>query len=171
MAAVLAADRSDSPLPVEKWHPEREGKMDLVIKRDGAWIHEGEPIERPAIVRLFSRILRRDTDGYVLVTPAEKLSITVEDVPFLIVGLEDGDDGALVARTNLGERVSIDDDHPISLGDFEGAKVPYLRVRGDLLARFSRNAYYELVDRAEETADGHLRVSVGKTAFDLGVVE
>ncbi|MGJ8537432.1 MAG: DUF1285 domain-containing protein, partial [Parasphingopyxis sp.] len=78
----LAQDKSLPP--VETWHPEREGRVDIRIARDGSWYHEGAAIRRPALVRLFSTILRREPDGsYVLVTPAEKLAIEVEDAPFL----------------------------------------------------------------------------------------
>ena len=74
--------------PVHLWHPKHCGEIDIVIQRDGVWMHEGSPIGRAGLVRLFSTVLRKDTDGYVLVTPGEKLSITVEDLPFRAVAVE-----------------------------------------------------------------------------------
>ena len=82
----LEALQADKKLPpVAQWQPERVGQIDIRIARDGAWYHEGAPFKRPALVKLFSTVLRRDPDGFCLVTPAEKLLIEVEDVPFLAI--------------------------------------------------------------------------------------
>lgn len=168
IAATLSAEQTGNELPVDKWHPTHCGELDLVIKTDGTWIHEGTPIGRPALVRLFSRVLRKDADGYVLVTPAEKLSITVEDVPFLIVDAE-WKDGQLEARSNVGDIVTISEDHPIMVRPGpDGTNVPYVRIRGGLDARFARAAYYRLVEEAELGSDGHLRIKSGDATFDLG---
>ncbi|MEQ9663153.1 MAG: DUF1285 domain-containing protein, partial [Parasphingopyxis sp.] len=104
----IAAHIEDRSLPpVETWHPEREGAIDIVITRDGRWIHEGDPIERPALVALFSTILRREPDGsYVLVTPAEKLTIEVEDAPFVAVEMNSegsGQERTMAFRLNTGD--------------------------------------------------------------------
>ncbi len=81
------------------------------ISRDGTWFHDGRPILRPALVRLFARLLRQDADGYVLVTPVEKVAIAVEDVPFIAVAMNAGP--ALTFRTNIGDVVTADADHPL----------------------------------------------------------
>jgi len=131
--------------PVEKWNPPFCGDSHMRIARDGRWFHEGSPIARFELVKLFAGILRLDAEGYVLVTPAEKLSIEVEDVPFLAVLVDRvGDD--LIFTTNIGDVVTLDRDHPLRM--VEG--VPYLHVRRRLEARVIRAAYYKLADMAVE---------------------
>ena len=169
LARELSGQTDDGPLPVEQWHPERCGRMDLVIKADGTWVHEGSPIGRASLVRLFSRVLRRDEEGYVLVTPAEKLDITVEDAPFLAVDYERTGDG-LTFRTNVGDVVTAGPDHPITMrrSEHAGARVPYVLVRGGLEARLARAAYYRLMEEAEVGEDGTLSVTSGGERFVLG---
>src|ERR1043165_1428960 len=103
--------------PVEKWHPTHCGDSQMRIARDGTWYHEGSPIGRPAMVRLFSTILRREPDGgFVLVTPAEKLDIIVEDAPFVAVELRtenEGEHRCLAFRLNTGDLVVAGPDHPL----------------------------------------------------------
>ncbi|MFN7265793.1 MAG: DUF1285 domain-containing protein, partial [Phenylobacterium sp.] len=90
--------------PVHLWNPAHCGDIDIVIKRNGQWFHEGTPIGREALVRLFSTVLRKDPDGFHLVTPVEKMRITVEDAPFIAVRVDrDGED--LVFQTNVGDEV------------------------------------------------------------------
>lgn len=149
----IAAHIEDRSLPpVETWHPEREGAIDIVITRDGRWMHEGDPIERPALVALFSTILRREPDGsYVLVTPAEKLTIEVEDAPFVAVEMKSegsGQERTMAFRLNTGDLVSAGPDHPLRLRDSRDGPLPYLHVRGGLEALIGRNVYYELIDLA-----------------------
>ena len=175
--ATLARELSDQggtgDLPVERWNPERCGTMDLVIRADGSWVHEGSPITRASLVWLFSRVLRRDEtpDGkgsYVLVTPAEKIEIAVEDAPFLAVDYERTNDG-YAFRTNVGDVVTAGPDHPIETrwSEAAGARVPYVRVRGGLDARLARPAYYRLVDEAEQGEGGALFIESGGVRFDL----
>ena len=172
MAASLAEDQAGGDLPVEKRHPTHCGSMDLVIRADGSWVHEGTPMGRPALVRLFSRVLRKDEDGYVLVTPAEKISIAVEDVPFVIVDVEPDEKGNLSERTNVGDKVVIGPTHPLTIRHGYGdTPLPYVRIRGGLEARFGRTAYYQLVEIATLGDDGHLTVTSGGRAFDLGAAQ
>ncbi len=92
--------------PVEKWHPAHCGDIDIRIARDGTWFHEGSPIGRHELVRLFSTILRKDPDGFHLVTPGEKMRIVVEDAPFLAVLLRvegEGEGQKLIFTTNVGD--------------------------------------------------------------------
>jgi hypothetical protein len=129
--------------PVETWHPPFCGDIDMRIAHDGTWHYNGSPIARPELVRLFARILRQEEDAYFLVTPVEKVGITVEDVPFIAVEIE-VTDGALTFRTNVGDRVTADAAHPLRFdaGD-EGFK-PYILVRSGLEARLSRTLAQDL---------------------------
>jgi hypothetical protein len=135
--------------PVEKWHPTHCGDSAMRIARDGTWYHEGSPIGRPAMVRLFSTILRREPDGaFVLVTPVEKLDIKVEDAPFVAVELKSEGEGrarTLAFRLNTGDLVVAGPGHRLR---FEKGPHPYLEVRGGLDALVVRSVYYELAEIA-----------------------
>lgn len=147
--------------------------MDLVIKADGSWWHEGVMMTRAPLVRLFSRILRRDPDGYVLVTPAEKVSIEVEDTPFLAVDY-DVLDGDWVFKTNVGDEVRADAEHPLELrkSDALNQYAPYILVRGGLEARVARAAYYRMVEEADVVEDDLVVTSAGTTfRLPMGLAE
>lgn len=140
--------------PVHLWNPARSGEIDIVIRKDGSWTHEGAPIAREALVRLFSTILRKDPDGVYLVTPVEKLKIRVEDAPFLAVRVDQvtGADGAPVLRflTNVGDEVEAGPENAIRVQtDPAGEPRPYLHVRGGLEALINRPTFYELAALAE----------------------
>jgi len=153
--ARLAAERRLPP--VDSWNPARCGDSEMRIARDGTWYHQGSPIGRPAMVQLFSTILRREPDGgYVLVTPAEKLDIAVEDAPFLAVEFRaegEGRDAALAFRLNTGEPVVAGSDHPLRFADGADGPRPYLTVRRGLEALVARPVFYELAELAL-AADG-----------------
>lgn len=157
-----------APAPVHLWNPDNCGEMDLVIRADGVWMHEGSPIGRPALVRLLATVLRRDADGYYLVTPVEKLKITVEDVPFRAVRV-DREGADLVFTTDMGERVAAGKEHPIRVetDPDTGEPAPYVHVRGDLEARIQRPVFYELVETADLDC-GRLVVRSGGATFVLG---
>jgi uncharacterized protein len=148
--------------PVESWNPAFCGDSRMRIARDGRWFHEGAPIIRPELVRLFSGLLRLDAEGYMLVTPVEKLSIAVEDVPFQAVAV-DVQGGDLVFTTNVGDRVLLDDAHGLRMA----GTVPYLHVRRGLEARVTRPVYYQLAEMAVAEG-GRLGVSSGGRFFVLG---
>ncbi len=142
--------------PVESWQPARTGDSAMRIARDGRWFHEGSPIERQNMVRLFSTILRREPDGsHVLVTPVEKLTIDVEDAPFIAVeGKSEGraKDRALAFWLNTGDLVLAGREHVLRFAQHNGEPAPYLGVRGGMEARIARAPYYELVEMALEEA-------------------
>lgn len=159
-AALLAQHKLP---PVESWQPERSGDSDMEIRADGRWFHQGGEIKRPAMVKLFSTILRREADGsYVLVTPAERLAILVEDLPFRAVEMKSEGQGAarkLLFRLNTDDLVMAGPDHPLRFGDNPDEPDPRLHVRGKighgLEARIDRALYYELVEQALAESDEH----------------
>ena len=138
--------------PVEQWNPTHCGDSEMRIARDGTWFHQGSPIGRPAMVRLFSTILRRESaGGYVLVTPVEKLSIAVEDAPFVAVEMKaegTGRDARLAFRLNTGDLVTADAGHALRFASGKGGPRPYLHVRGGMEALVARSVYYELAELA-----------------------
>lgn len=153
--------------PVHLWNPAHSGEIDIVIKPDGRWVHEGAVISREALVRLFSTVLRKDPDGFHLVTPVEKMRITVEDAPFVAVRVDrDGED--LRFLTNVGDEVVAGPDNAIRVETAEdGEPRPYLHVRRGLEALIARPVFYELVEMAQER-DGELGVTSGGAWFALG---
>lgn len=143
--------------PVDQWTPRRVGHSEMRIARDGTWYHQGGPIRRENMVRLFSSILRREADGrHALVTPVEKLFIDVEDTPFIAVEVKSegiGPDRQLAFRLNNGDLFLAGPDHPLHFTDGPDGPRPILSVRGGMEARIERSAYYALADWALE--DGH----------------
>jgi hypothetical protein len=144
--------------PVDRWNPDHCGDSAMRIARDGTWFHEGSPIGRAAMVRLFSTILRREPDGsFVLVTPVEKLTIKVEDAPFVAVELRsegEGRERSLAFRLNTGDVVIAGPEHPLRFVEAPDGPHPYLEVRRGLDALVARSVYYELASLAlEEDAD------------------
>lgn len=153
--------------PVHLWNPAHSGEIDIVIKPDGRWLHEGAVIAREALVRLFSTILRKDPDGFHLVTPVEKLRITVEDAPFVAVRVDRvGDD--LRFLTNVGDEVTAGPGHAVRVElSSDGEPRPYLHVRRGLEALIARPVFYELVEMADERGS-ELGVASGGAWFALG---
>lgn len=172
-AAQAAAPSTARALPpVHLWNPPHCGRIDIRIRRDGVWLHEGAPIVRPALVRLFSTVLRKDPDGFCLVTPVEKLSIVVEDAPFLAVRV-DRDGEALRFLTNVGDTVEAGPADPIRVESdpATGEPAPYVHVRRGLEARLTRPVFYELAAMAapRRTAAGErMGVESHGAWFDLG---
>ncbi len=159
--------------PVEKWHPAHCGDIDIKIARDGTWFHDGTPIGRKELVRLFSTILRKDADGFHLVTPAEKMRIQVEDAPFIAVLLDAEGEGraqTLTFTTNVGDQTVAGAENPIRVetDPASGEPAPYVHVRKGLEARISRNVFYQLADLAVPGEGGMLGVWSGGKFFPLG---
>ncbi|WP_299355531.1 DUF1285 domain-containing protein [uncultured Shimia sp.] len=153
-ASARAAQKGKGLPPVHLWNPPFSGEIDMRIARDGTWFHEGSPINREALVRLFSTILRKDKDGYVLVTPVEKVRIEVEDVPFVAVDFDaegDGDAQVLSFVTNVGDEAVAGPEHAIRVerDADSGEPAPYVMVRAGLEARIDRKSFYRLVALGE----------------------
>lgn len=157
MARLMqAVDARRGPPPVERWNPPDCGTSGMRIAADGTWFHEGAPIGRAGLVRLFASILRREPDGaYVLVTPVEKMTIAVEDAPFQAVEMAlegEGETRRIALRTNVDDLVHVGAEHGLRFetdGDDGGLK-PYVHVRRDLWARVTRALTYDLLDLCEE---------------------
>ena len=155
LETVISAVKTQAPgrglPPVHLWNPAHSGDIDIVIQRSGLWVHEGRPIGREALVRLFSTVLRKDPEGFVLVTPVEKLAITVEDAPFIAVRV-DRDGEALSFLTNVGDVVQAGPANEIrvEMDPHSEEPRPYLHVRRGLEALIARPVYYELVEMASE---------------------
>ena len=162
LKAILPDGKVDGKLPpVHLWNPERSADINMEIRADGSWWHEGDPINRERLVKLFSRILRKDEDGSVwLVTPYEKVIVHVADAPFLAVRVERageaGPQQTLAFVTNLGDVTLAGPDAPLRVEtDPEtGEPSPYVLVRGQLEAKLARPVFYELANMAEPAPDG-----------------
>jgi uncharacterized protein len=178
LAALMrrAGDQGRSKPPVEKWNPPFCGDLDICIRRDGSWFYMGSVIGREALVKLFASVLRKDEDGrHYLVTPVEKIGITVEDAPFLGVELHvegAGESQSLIIRTNVGDVVTVSEAHPIRFesDSGNGGLKPYVLVRGCLEALLTRALLYQLAEYLEEAeVDGQTLTGVwsGGSFFSL----
>src|SRR5579871_3058208 len=176
-AANAAAAAKGLP-PVHLWNPPFCGDLDMRIAADGTWYYMGTPIGRPALVRLFSTILKREDGKHFLVTPVEKVGIRVDDAPFLAVEMqkERSKEGwSLRFRTNVDDWVDCDSEHSLRFEpSAEGGLTPYLHVRSDLWAKVTRPLYYDLVDLGEEqVVDGREMFGVTSAGvfFPMGAAE
>lgn len=163
---VQRAQKKGLP-PVHLWNPPFCGDLDMRVARDGTWYYLGSPIRREALVILFSSVIRLDDDGkYYLVTPVEKIGIKVDDAPFVAVDMDvegEGREQVLSFTTQVGDKTTVDDAHPIRF-EFDQATnepSPYVLVRANLEALIGRAVYYKLVDLAVEAeVDGERKVGV-----------
>jgi hypothetical protein len=138
--------------PVDQWNPERCGHSQMRIARDGTWFHQGDPIRRPEMLRLFSTVLRREPDGrHLLVTPVEKLEIDVEATAFRAIELHSEGEGRkrrIALRLDSGDAVIVGPAHPLSIIETEQGPSPRVLVRHGLEAELVRPVYYELAELA-----------------------
>ena len=140
--------------PIEKWNPPFCGDIDMKISKSGKWYYMGSEIKRPAMVKLFSGILRLESDNsYYLVTPVEKVRIQVEDAPFVAVAItkeQREEMNTVTFRTNLNDEIVLSKENPLSIEIKKNDEPsPYITVRNNLRALISRSVFYELVDLAE----------------------
>ncbi|WP_347267934.1 DUF1285 domain-containing protein [Paracoccus sp. (in: a-proteobacteria)] len=162
-AAARAAGRGAPP--VHLWNPPHCGDLDMEIRADGSWFYNGSPIGRPALVRLFASILRREGDSYFLVTPVEKVGIRVIDAPFVAVDAEIGAEIRLT--TNVGDCVTAGPDHAIEIRGSADRPRPYVHIRRGLWALIDRKTFYRLADAATPGADGRMALRSGAAVFAL----
>ncbi|MDG1164812.1 MAG: DUF1285 domain-containing protein [Porticoccaceae bacterium] len=141
--------------PVHLWHPQKSGDMDMRVDREGRWIHEGDEIKRQPLVKLFSRILKREGDDYFLLTPVEKWQIKIDIAPFFIVSARReirGSNQAIVLNTLTEDQFVLGGQHPLWVetdGNSE-SPIPLVKVRDNLSGLLSRAVYYQLVDWGHE---------------------
>ena len=155
-SAATNVAKSKGPAPVHLWNPPFCGDLDMRIARDGTWFYLGTPIGRERLVKLFSTVIRKDGDEYFLVTPVEKVGITVDDAPFVATDFQHHD-GAFTFTTNVGDTVTAGPENPfrVTLDPATGEPSPYVLVRTNLEALIDRKSFYRLVDLGEfATVDG-----------------
>jgi len=167
LVAALRGGETRGLPPVERWNPDFCGAIDMRIAADGTWFYLGTPIGRPALVKLFSSVLRRDGDDYVLVTPVEKLGIVVEDAPFQAVEMAvegEGESRSIAFRTQVDDLVDVGSEHAIRFEREAGDGLkPYVHVRRGLWARVTRALSYDLL------ALGEVRDVAGVPMFGIAV--
>ncbi len=163
------------PPPVHLWNPDFCGDLDMRIARDGTWFYQGTPIGRPELVRLFASILRKDDEKYFLVTPVEKVGITVDDAPFVAIDfdVEPSSPPVLVFQTNVGDVVRAGAENAIRVSEdpVTGEPAPYIHVRRGLEALIDRKSFYRLADLSVEadTANGpRMVVRSDGVDFEIG---
>jgi hypothetical protein len=156
LAAALPREQGRALPPVEKWNPPFCGDIDMRIAADGTWFYQKTPIGRPALVKLFASVLKREGDKHFLVTPVEKVGIVVDDAPFLAVEMkteQDGEGQRLRFRTNVDDWVDAGPGYALRFEpEATGGLKPYLHVRRDLWAKVTRALFYDLVELGEERA-------------------
>ncbi|MBA4489455.1 DUF1285 domain-containing protein [Paracoccus sp. S1E-3] len=145
------------PAPVHLWNPPYCGEMDMEIRADGTWYHEGGPIARPGMVRMFANILKYENGRHYLVTPVEKIGIRVVDAPFIATDVDIGGD-EIVFHTNIGDSARLDADHPLVMVGTAERPRPYVDIRGGLRARIDRKSFYRLAEHATKGPDGLMGV-------------
>ena len=173
LAAAVTGEKRKGPPPVHLWNPPFCGDIDMRIAADGTWFYQKTPIGRPALVKLFASVLKREGDKYFLVTPVEKVGVMVEDVPFIAVELKvvrpEQDvlrqpllSHVLRFRTNVDEWVDAGPGHALRFEtEASGGLRPYLHVRSELWAKVTRALFYDLVELGEE------RVIEGRPMFGI----
>lgn len=158
--------------PVEDWNPEYCGEMDLQIKANGDWFYNGTIFKRANLVKLLASVLKMEGDEYYLVTPVEKIKITVDDAPFVLTEWywQDKSKTTMCVKNNIGDEFVLNAQHPLSVND---AGELYVIVRRNLLAKIHRNVYYQWIDLAKEvpTKNGtELMFTSAECEFSLGVI-
>jgi len=158
LADIMSRLQEKSLPPVHLWNPDFCGDIDMRIARDGTWFYMGTPIGRKRMVKLFSTVIRRDEDKYFLVTPVEKIGITVDDAPFAAVEATifgEGQDQTITFRTNVDDEVIAGPDNPIRVAIDPATQEPspYVMVRDGLEALIARSVFYQLVDLGVEVVE------------------
>lgn len=163
-------DKNQRLPPIEKWDPPYCGEIDMVIKSNGDWFYNGSIIKRLPLVKLFASVLKKEGDEYFLVTPVEKVKITVEDAPFILTEWQwlNNSYPTMMVSTNLSEQFILNAEHEMTIND-EGHL--YVTVRRNLTAKVHRNVYYQWIDIAKEEAINHriaLIITSAECKFVIG---
>ncbi len=163
--------------PVESWNPKYCGDSNMEIKANGEWYHEGKPINRKKMARLFSTIIKKENEDYFLVTPVEKLALTVEWQPFVIVDfskIRDSKNEYYLFTDNFDNRIPLDQENQICLSNFQDLSLPTVKARRNLYASFSRNCYYRLIEEAnitERNCQFQVEIISSGILFNIGETE
>lgn len=172
----FASNESNLP-PVEQWDPEFCGDIDIEIKSNGQWLHQGTPIARKQLFILFSRVLIKQEEQYFLITPVEKLAIQVEWQPFVIVDFEifrDTNQEYIVMVDNCDNKIRLNNAQQLQFSQFQGLSLPIINVRKNLFASFSRNCYYRLIEQAttiKHQQHETLHITSAEIDFCLGKID
>ena len=178
VSELIKDTKGSKPAPVELWNPELSGDIDIVVKRDGRWIHEGSEIKRPEIVKIFCNIMKFENGEYFLLTPVEKWRFQVEDAPFLVIAMEEVDIEAgkgFKLTTKTGESFVLGAEHPLEVeykAGLDGEPSPYALVRTNLRALIARSVFYDMAEQAiiEQESDKEYMVIYSQgQRFVLGV--
>lgn len=170
-------DKLEAEPPFDKWHPPFCGDIDMQIKADGQWCFQGSPIGRERLVKLFAKVLIEENGEYFLKTPAEKVRIKVDEVPFIIIDwrkIDTSEGPALQVTSNLGHQAIVGSEHPIIYAEHSDEPRLYVTLHRRLKAKVHRNVYYQWIDLAEEkvvNGKEHLMLASGEQYFSLGCIE
>lgn len=167
---LLKSLEQNQHAPTEKWNPPYCGEIPIHIDADGQWHYQNSPIKRERLVKLFASVLVCENGEHYLVTPAEKVKISVADAPLMVVAWQEVGDGQqplLQVTTNIGSRYPLSADYPLVVED----GLPYVELDHGLRAKIHRNVYYQWVERAElDEASGVAWLHSGTQAFALGQI-
>ncbi|MDN3652934.1 DUF1285 domain-containing protein [Thalassotalea ponticola] len=169
----LSANQQKLP-PVEQWDPPYCGEMDMRIDREGQWHYQGSPISRQRLVKLFASVLVKEADDYFLVTPVEKVKISVDALPFVVTQwqwVDEVERGSMLLTTNLGDEILLDKSHPIKRSNDGSLRV---NIRRNLEASIHRNVYYQWIEIADKVeGDQQLQLYIHSEDIDhlIGVVD
>ncbi len=158
---------------LESWQPQKRGTIDICIRADGGWWHDGEPIKRHKLVQLFSRLLSYRNGQYCLLTPVEQLAIKVEKLPFVVQSAEEVN-GVWRLTTNVGDQVELTERQQLMVNMSIVGDIPTVLVRDQLWASISRHAYYDMavtVDVIEQEGRSIAQLQSGNCAYDFGILE
>ncbi len=155
---------------LSQWHPSYCGEIDIVIKADGQWFYQGTPFKRQRLVKLLSSVLLKEQNDYFLITPVEKIKITVEDAPFVLTQWQwsSGAETEMVVSTNVDDTFILNSEHPVRLTADDKL---YVTVRDNLEARVHRNVYYQWIELAQSNVNGQyieLLLQSGDATFCIG---
>lgn len=166
LLAQIGKNEAQKIPPVEKWNPPLSGDIDIEIQKDGSWWHEGELIQRQELVNIFASILKCEQDEYFLVTPVEKWRIRVADKP-LHISMVEQDGEQIKVLTSTADSFSIDGDHPLQMSQLDDTEIAEVKVRNNLWARFTRNAWYTLLQFSTQNDKGQIIINSNGRTFVL----
>ncbi len=158
--------------PVHLWNPDLCEGVEMKIDREGNWFYQGSIIGRDKLKILFSRILKFENNRYFLVTPVEKVPVTVDLAPYMIVDYEvDSDHKNIILKTNLDLSIPLDQDHKLEVRNIDGEYIPFVHVRNNIEGFISRSVYYSLIEialRQDNVFEGQLSLTSFDCVFELG---